>query len=94
MANGNGIPWELSYALRVLLDESIGDQVYSVRDRELKGWEGPRVTAYSQACGVIGKYAAPPEATKQPPTERDVELARLREERATLDAKIAEMERA
>lgn len=31
----------------------LGDGVYNVRENEGKGWDGPRVTAYSQGCGLI-----------------------------------------
>jgi len=44
---------ELLAALRVLLSEHIGDKVYDIREREGKGWHGPRVKAWSDACAVI-----------------------------------------
>jgi hypothetical protein len=61
------VPEELANALRVLLDENIGDMWYAVRDREMKDWEGvpvsavtlpgPRVIAFGKAVEVIRKYA-------------------------------------
>lgn len=29
---------------------SIGDYVYDIRERELKGWDGPRVTAWGEGA--------------------------------------------
>ena len=33
--------------LKGLLDMNIGDYVYDIREREAKGWFGPKVTRYS-----------------------------------------------
>jgi hypothetical protein len=34
---------------------SFEDLVYDVRERELKGWDGPKVVAYSDACMKMNK---------------------------------------
>lgn len=31
----------------------LGDAVYDVRGREMKGWEGPQVVAYGEAVVVV-----------------------------------------
>lgn len=52
---------DLARALRILVDESIGDMVYQIRDRELQGWQGPRVKAFGWACQIATKWAADPD---------------------------------
>lgn len=45
---------ELKAALQLLMDEGLDDKfIYDVREREMKGWDGPRVTAVSNAIKVI-----------------------------------------
>ena len=51
------IPDDLAKAILALDAESVGDFIYHIRDRELLGWDGPRVTAWSDACATIYKYA-------------------------------------
>ena len=46
----------LKDALQVLLDEYFSDWVYDIREREGKGWDGPRVIAYGEACSAIENY--------------------------------------
>jgi len=55
------IPDDLKGALRTLVSERIGDFIYRIRDREMKGWDGPRVNAWSDAVQVVEKYAGPVE---------------------------------
>ncbi len=50
------IPDDLLRALQILEKEGIEDFLYEIRARELKGWEGKRVKAWSDACMVIKKY--------------------------------------
>jgi hypothetical protein len=53
------IPADLFKALQTLVkDADLDALVYNVRDHELKGWDGPQVTAVSSACVVIKKYAS------------------------------------
>ena len=52
------IPPDLKTAILTLSKENIGDFTYTIRDRELQGWEGPRVRAWSDASVTIDKYAA------------------------------------
>lgn len=42
----------------IVLDRiaNFGDRIYEVRDRELEGWEGPKVKEYGEACGVWAGY--------------------------------------
>jgi hypothetical protein len=47
---------ELLAALRAIVAENPGDFVYTIRDNELLGWEGPRVKAWSDAVQVIERY--------------------------------------
>ncbi len=58
-------------AARVLVEQNIGDYTYSVREREGLGWEGPKVTAWSEASvtleQVVKKY--PPPAAPPPTSE-------------------------
>lgn len=42
-------------AARELDRQSIGDFVYNIRDCELKGWEGPRVTAWGEASATLAR---------------------------------------
>lgn len=49
---------ELLAALRTLDEESIGDFVYTIREREGLGWDGPRVVAWSHAAQTIKKVVA------------------------------------
>ncbi len=91
MNDSSSIPWELAYALRVLLDEGLGENVYHVRDDELKGWEGPRVVAYGNACTVAEQYAVPADATRTPPTPEEQEIAKLQAEKEEIDARIAQL---
>jgi len=45
---------EVLEALKVLfVDETIEDYVYDVKERELQGWEGPRVVAFGDACETL-----------------------------------------
>ena len=55
---------ELNEALRELLRQNIGDYVYDVRERELMGWEGPKVKAWSHACEVVRKHIESVDALK------------------------------
>ena len=41
-------------ALRMLMREPLGDWVYDIRDNEMQGWEGPRVTAWAEAVKKTG----------------------------------------
>ncbi len=65
--------WELRELLSALtiMDDILdfGDQVSIVRDREMKGWEGPRVTAYNAAVVSIRPIlrAHPEVAGYEPP---------------------------
>lgn len=38
---------------------NFGDGIYDVRDRELKGWEGPKVVEYGRACTVFSEGIKP-----------------------------------
>lgn len=45
---------ELKSALQILLNEGLDDKfIYDVRENEMQGWDGPRVTAASNAIKVI-----------------------------------------
>ena len=46
----------LNKALKTIIDECIEDYIYSVREDEGKGWDGPRVVAYGEACAAITSY--------------------------------------
>ena len=46
----------LDEALQVLVKEHVCDFIYNIRERELKGWDGPRVKAWGEACQVITQY--------------------------------------
>lgn len=46
---------ELKAAARVLLDQGVGDYVYSVRERECQGWDGPKVKAWGAACETLAR---------------------------------------
>ena len=55
----------LDEALRVLMRESLGDFIYTIRERVLedgtfKGstWDHPRVRAWGEACKAIGRHVA------------------------------------
>ena len=54
---------ELLRAARELVAQHVGDYVNSVRDSEMKGWDGPLVTAWGEASAamarVVSKYPAP-----------------------------------
>lgn len=52
------LSFELLTALRTLDEESIGDFVYTIRDREGLGWDGPRVVAWDHAAQIIKKVVA------------------------------------
>ncbi len=52
------IPIELLVALKTLDDESIGDFIYNIREKEGLGWDGPRVAAWGKACTVIREIVA------------------------------------
>lgn len=56
MSDTGSIPGDLQTAIGILIDEGVGDFVYQVRERELEGWEGERVKAWSDACQVLRKY--------------------------------------
>jgi hypothetical protein len=69
---------ELLAACRVLVAESLGDWVYSVRDRALQddptyfgiSWQHPRVKAFSDAAEVIERFVkANPEPVVIPPPD-------------------------
>lgn len=48
---------EVINALKVLIEqESIGDFVYDIREREGEGWDGPRVVAFSDAVQVLSEF--------------------------------------
>lgn len=49
---------DLRWAIQALLDNHVGDYVYDIRERELKGWAGPRVTAWGKACAILREYMA------------------------------------
>lgn len=54
------IPADLQRAIDELVHElNIGDYVYNVKERELKGWEGPRVQAFAAAVEVLTRHANP-----------------------------------
>jgi hypothetical protein len=84
------IPSELAKALGVLMSENIGDMTYQVRERELKGWEGPRVVRFGEACTVIARYAAP--AEQIPVTPEEEEHQKLIAQKDALEARIREIE--
>lgn len=48
---------ELEAACKALEAEGIGDKVYDVRNREMLGWDGPRVTAWGNAAQLITTIA-------------------------------------
>lgn len=50
------LPKDLLGALKILDEEGLGDWIYDIRERELRGWDGPRVKAFGKACGTIKKY--------------------------------------
>lgn len=55
---------ELKAAFQVLLDEGLDDSfIYRVRDKEMEGWDGPRVTATSNAIKVIKEAMNGPECS-------------------------------
>jgi len=51
-------------AARVLVSQNVGDYVYSVRESEALGWDGPKVTAWSNAsvtlAEMVKKYPEAP----------------------------------
>ena len=49
------LPDDLKKAIVTLSKESIGDFTYTIRDREMQGWDGPRVKAWSDASVTIDK---------------------------------------
>lgn len=59
-ATGRGpdLPDDLLAALKVVVSEGTLD-VHVVREREAKGWHGPRVVALAEAEGVLRRYAGP-----------------------------------
>lgn len=47
----------LNEAIEILIKkEYIGDFIYNVRENEGKGWDGPRVTAYSEAVATLERH--------------------------------------
>lgn len=44
---------ELVGCLTQLNEEELGDWVYDIRERELRGWDGPRVKSWSAAVQRI-----------------------------------------
>jgi hypothetical protein len=63
VANANAITATPDYfaAVEVLLNHpnvSLGDLVYVVRERELKGWDGPNVIAWSEAVETLRRAHA------------------------------------
>lgn len=49
-------PADILRALMTNPSLSLGDLVYTVRDRELKGWDGPDVKAWSDAVVAAEKW--------------------------------------
>jgi hypothetical protein len=47
-------------AVRVLLKLGVGDMISTVRENEGKGWEGPKVKAWSDAIQTLQAYAGKP----------------------------------
>lgn len=45
----------LKLAAKVFADESIGDSIYDIRERERLGWDGPRVIAWGKASETIDR---------------------------------------
>lgn len=35
---------------------NLGDAIYTVREREAQGWDGPQVTEYGNAVNTINKH--------------------------------------
>lgn len=50
------IPTDLLQALNTLAAEHLGDFIHHVREAEGRGWDGPRVTAWADACKAVEKY--------------------------------------
>lgn len=51
-------------AARVLVEEhNLGDFVYNVRERELKGWNGPKVMSFANAVATLRAFAKGETAT-------------------------------
>ena len=50
------IPENLKKALKIIKFAGLDDWIYDVRDREGKGWDGPKVKSFSKACDVINSY--------------------------------------
>lgn len=53
---------KLLEAIRILNHESIGDFIYTIRDRIPEGWTGsswehPSVVAYGKACSIVALLA-------------------------------------
>ena len=58
------IPMELRNALRVLINEGVGDHAYAVGEKVMAEthtdgglWQNPRVLAFRRAVTIINKYA-------------------------------------
>lgn len=51
------LPEDIKESILALHREGIGDFTYAVREREVLGWDGPRVKAWSDASAVIARYA-------------------------------------
>ena len=50
------VPADLRKALKILKKLGLDDYVYDIREREGKGWDGPKVQQFSEACKIINKY--------------------------------------
>lgn len=55
---------ELLEALQKLMREPLGDFIYDIRDSEMQGWDGPRVTNWGEACILAKTAIAKAEGTK------------------------------
>lgn len=48
---------DLRQALQTLIHENVDEiMVYHIRDREGKGWDGPRVVKFTEAFNIIAKF--------------------------------------
>lgn len=50
---GNGHLYDLISGARMILTESPGDFVYVIRESEMEGWDGPRVTNWNAGVMAI-----------------------------------------
>lgn len=57
MSGQGEVPADLLAALRDIDQiHDLGDAIYAVREREAEGWDGPKVTRYSEAVEVVKRY--------------------------------------